>query len=403
MRILFLSSVYPRPYDPVRGVYCRSLCEALAARHAVRVVSPVAWTERIRRGSAHGSGLFPSMVPVDYPAHYYPPGVLRDSHGWFMWQSIRRTVRRVLDEFAPDCVLSYWLHPDGDVAVRAGRRAGVPTAVIVGGSDARLLPKDPKRRPSVARVLDMADALITVSHGLKEDLVQLGTAEAKVHVSYQGIDHELFHPGDKASARALLGLPHDWKIVLFVGGLVPVKGLDVLLDATARLMQRGSHFRLYLVGDGPLRQSLAARANALGLSGSVTLVGPQPQCRLPDWYRAADLSVLSSRSEGIPNVLRESLACGTPFVATRVGDVAEFCPDAVDDLVPPGDPAALAAALHRVLSGRLTCHSLPQPATWEDNAVEVAEILSDMVHRHRTKLGRREPATSQELGQTAAF
>ena len=86
MRILFLSSVYPRPYDPVRGVYCRSLCEAIAARHAVRVVSPVAWTERVRMGRVTGTG----GLPVDYPTYYYPPGLLRNSHGWFMWRSARR-------------------------------------------------------------------------------------------------------------------------------------------------------------------------------------------------------------------------------------------------------------------------------------------------------------------------
>jgi glycosyltransferase involved in cell wall biosynthesis len=240
------------------------------------------------------------------------------------------------------------------------------------------------------RVLDQADALITVSRGLKDDLVGLGTPEEKVHVSYQGIDQKLFHPGDQVAARARLGIPADQKAAVFVGGLVPVKGLDILLDATARLAHRGMNFHLYLVGGGPLRQALAARAGALGLAGMVTLVGPQPQDRLPDWYRAADVSVLASRSEGIPNVLRESLACGTPFVATRVGDVAEFCPDARDDLVPPNDPAALALALGRALVCRRR-RDLPRPATWDDNAVETAALLDALIQQRRARQERSEP------------
>ena len=382
MRILFLSSIYPRPYNPVRGVYCRSVCRALAAQqHSVHVISPVAWTDRLRSGGA--SPAADDGFPVEYPTFYYPPGLMRNRHGWFMWRSARRAILRAVREFRPECVLSYWLDPEGYVAVRTARAAGVPSAVIVGGSDARILPNDPKRRAGVLCVLAEADALLPVSQGLKDDLVRLGTPEEKVHVIYQGIDHELFFPGDRREARRRLGLPLDQKAVVFVGGLLPVKGLSVLLQATARLVNGGTDFHVYLVGGGPLRTELTAMAADLGVSRSVTFVGPQPQDRLPDWYRAADLSVLSSLSEGIPNVLRESLACGTPFVATRVGDVAEFCPDAAGDLVPPGDPAALAAALGRALHGHPSRLDIPQPASWEECADEMVGVLENLVLRHR--------------------
>jgi glycosyltransferase involved in cell wall biosynthesis len=132
--------------------------------------------------------------------------------------------------------------------------------------------------------------------------------------------------------------------------MVPVKGLDVLLRAVRRLKDRGAAFHLYLVGDGPLRAELEAQAAALGVSGDVSFVGGVDHDRLPDWYRAADLTVLPSRSEGVPNVLRESLACGTPFVASRVGGVHELAGGDRDGLVEPEDPAALAAALERALS-----------------------------------------------------
>src|SRR5207244_6384979 len=119
---------------------------------------------------------------------------------------------------------------------------------------------------------------------------------------------------------------------------------DVLLDACAALRHRRP-VRLYLVGDGPLRGRLEKAAGALGLADVVSFVGPRLHDELPDWYRAADLTVLPSRSEGLPNVLRESLACGTPFVASRVGGIPDIAEVPAHRLVSPDDPGALADAI----------------------------------------------------------
>src|SRR6202012_5610727 len=122
------------------------------------------------------------------------------------------------------------------------------------------------------------------------------------------------------------------------------KAIDVLLNAAANLSSRGVAYHLYLLGDGPLRDALTQQAKSLRLDDSVTFVGPRDPEQIGDWYRAADLTVLSSHSEGLPNVLRESVACGTPFVATDVGGVREIAGE-TDRLVPPANPAALADAI----------------------------------------------------------
>ncbi len=381
MRILFLSTVYPRPYTRTLGVYCRALCRGLVSRHAVRVVAPVNWPERFKQGRlADGPGTegADAEISVSYPTHYYPPKVGRSRYGSFLWWSIRGHVRRVLNSFRPDCVLSYWLHPDGEAAIRAARVHGVPSAVIVGGSDALLLPKDPKRRRRIVAVLQQADALITVSEGLKQAIVELGAAADKVHVIYQGIDRSIFHPGERGDVRKKLGLDAKRPVLVWVGGMVPVKGLDVLLAAGKRLKDRGNEFQLALIGDGPLRSRLEAQAESLGLKPNVRFVGGLAHAELADWYRAADLTVLSSHSEGIPNVLRESVACGTPFVATRVGDIAELFPDVAAELVPPNDADALAAALERNIRVRPTLPRLNGPTSWNEYAEAVADVLGSL-------------------------
>jgi glycosyltransferase involved in cell wall biosynthesis len=261
------------------------------------------------------------------------------------------------------------------VAVKGARLWGVPAGVIVGGSDILILPRSPARRRAVVAALSAADAVFAVGRALCEATVALGIDPDKVHLHRQGIDPR-FRPADRAAARRRLGLPLDTDILLWVGRMVPVKGLDVLIDACARLRKSGREFRLVLAGDGPLRSAVAADCERRHLTRLVLFVGPQPHDALPDWYRAADLCVLSSYSEGVPNVLRESLACGTPYVATAVGGVAEITDDPAVRLVPPNDPAALASAIDRALSERLApvADSARFP-DWCEAAERMIEVL----------------------------
>jgi glycosyltransferase involved in cell wall biosynthesis len=382
MRILFLSSVFPQPHDPTRGIYCLKLLEALSRDHEVKVISPWSWTRRLRsaiRGGGMGVDLQVEHARLDtrYPCYYYPPGLLKDLHGWLMWISSRAALRRMLADFSPECILSYWAHPDGEAALRAARSIGVPMALIIGGSEVLLMTQQPMCRHRFLGVLQAADALLPVSRDLKLKTEALGISPDKVHVLYQGVDRELFSPGSRAESRRRLGLPVEGKVLLWVGRMVPVKGLDVLLQACSILWARDIDFRLYLIGDGPLRKPLEAQAASLGLAGFVVFAGAQQNERLPDWYRAADLTVLPSRSEGIPNVLRESLACGTPFVASRVGGIPEIAHLEPHRLVPPEDAGQLAGALHECLSAPLPCTASDSASarSHDDAATDMATLL----------------------------
>jgi teichuronic acid biosynthesis glycosyltransferase TuaC len=381
MRILFFSSIFPRPYDPTRGIYCFHLCSALAAKHEVKVVSPQTWLERCRHGDPSPSRrpctrVLVAGLDVEYPWYFHTPRMLHTVYGSFMWLSVGRRLRRLVAEFKPDCVLSYWAHPDGEVAVRAAALAGVPAAVIVGGSDVLLLPRNRGRGRCITRVLRAADAVIAVSEDLRARAIDLGVNPERVHLIRQGIDQAQFFPGDRREARQRLGLRGAERLLVWVGKMVPVKGLEVLLRACAYLHQRGEPFRLCLVGDGPVRPALEAQSEAMGLAGVVSFVGPKLHHELPDWYRAADVTVLSSFSEGLPNVLRESLACGTPFVSTNVGGVREMAPPLFSRLVPAGDASALAAAIVQTLR-EPTATGLP-PVLFQDWAAAADATLATL-------------------------
>ena len=373
MNILLITSVYPRPCAPVDGVFNENLVSAMAERHAVRVICPVSWTSRLRRAvarsTARNRAAMPSSHAAQYSNYYYPPKILRSRYGDFLWWSVRAELERLVAAFRPDLVVGYWAHPDGEAAVRIARRLGVPSAIIVGGSDVLLITKNAKRRRAVISTLAAADAVIAVSENLRQRVIADGIPEARVHAWSQGVDRR-FAPGDRKAARLRLGLPIAAPMALWVGRMVPVKGLDVLLVAASLVRAQLPAFQLHLVGDGSMRQRLVAQCRQLRLEDTVRFVGVVPHASLPDWYRAADVSVISSWSEGLPNVLRESAACGTPFVATAVGGTHEIAGH-YDRLVAAGDAKALAHALiDRVHASTPVVAVRPTPITSWGVAVE---------------------------------
>ena len=172
--------------------------------------------------------------------------------------------------------------------------------------------------------------------------------------------------------------------MLSVCNLVPVKGLDVLLEASRLLADRKVDFRLCLIGDGPLRNDVVRRAAQAPLRGRVIVIGAVPQKDLPDWYRAADLTVLASRSEGLPNVLQESMACGTGFVATRVGSIPESAAECEGeaDLVPPENPMALANAIElRLVQPESPDRTALGRFHWSDTVRTVTDVLAPLTRR----------------------
>ncbi|MBC7818295.1 MAG: glycosyltransferase [Planctomycetaceae bacterium] len=387
MRILFFSSIFPHGMARVTGTFNLELCRSLAAEHDVRVVAPRSfldvWRTRRENRVADRWVTEAAGIKVTYPSYFYTPGFARSLYGELMWFSVRRHIGRVVEEFRPEAVVSYWAHPDGEVAFRAAQPLGIPSVVIIGGSDVLLLPNDRRRRPKIQRVLRESSAVMTVSEGLRDAVIDLGTDPSRVHTIYQGVDDKLFFPGDADAARQRLSLPADRRLLLWVGRMVEVKGLDTLIAAFDLARQKQSDLHLLLVGDGPLRASVQADVERRGLGGHVTFTGAQPPAQLPDWYRAADLFVLSSWSEGLPNVLREAVACGRPFVSTDIGSVREIAESHAGspfaELVPVGDAAAMAVAIERVLRPEYLAVAQSVPCrSWRDTARDLVSLLRSL-------------------------
>ena len=386
MKILFFSNAYPNPANPGQGTFNRTMIAGLAAEHEIRVVSPVSFADiakafvkgRLPRGLNDPQYQAIPGVPALYCPWYYTPKFYRDRYGQFMRLSVRSKLDRVMKEFEPEIVLSYWTHPDGEVAVDTAHRFGIRAVTIVGGSDVLINARAGSRRNTILNVLNRADGVVAVSEDIKRILIADGIDQNKLLVARRGTDRRVFHEGSQSMARRRLNLPDNRPIVINVGRLVDVKGHSHLLDACQIMSERGTPFRCYILGDGPLRSTLQSQIEQLGLNDSVELRGAQTTTELAEWYRAANLSVLASLSEGVPNVLLESIACGTPFVASNVGGISEIADPSLDTLVPAANSTALAEAIIRHLEtptdGIRQVRSY-QPPSMSESAEYLSRIL----------------------------
>lgn len=386
MRVLVVTSLYPNPLQPDRAPFNRQQIAALAAQHEVRVIAPIAWTSAwaLQASGATNANIPPERVivrdgvVVHHPPYVFAPKIFRSLHGHFFARSIRGTFHRLVAEFRPQVVLGCWAYPDAWAATRLAQECGLPVVMKVQGSDLLQVRPSSARAARVGEVLAQADAVMSIGRHIAEQAIALGAPQSKVHVVYNGIDTAIFSPGPKDEARRVLGIDASESLVTYVGNLAAVKGVDVLINSLASLRRAGKRVTAVIVGAGPMRGTLERLAASLGLEGSIRFVGSCPLERVALWHRATDLLVLPSRSEGVPNVLREAQACGTPFLASRVGGVSEIAPPSA--LFPPGDVEGLATrmrfALEHPTAPAIDETDRPQDAmTWAQSAREVARVL----------------------------
>ena len=324
IQLLTFTTLYPHAGAPNHGVFVENRLRHLRATGAVggMVLAPVPWVPpfgRLNPAWASHTGAEPVERRHDIVVHHprFPaiPRIGMNIAPRLLYRaSIGPVTRLIRSNGAPfDLIDAHYAYPDGVAAAWLGRRFGLPVVITVRGSDVTEYPDFPVPRRLLRQAFTDAAAIITVSAGLKDAVVALGVPADKVTVLRNGVDLMAFRPvEDRDAARTALGL--TGQVLLSVGHLIPRKGHDLVISALPDLPD----WRLVIAGSGPERGTLEALARTLGVAGRVRFLGQIPHAELPTLYSAADLLVLASQREGWANVLLESMACGTPVLASPI-------------------------------------------------------------------------------------
>jgi glycosyltransferase involved in cell wall biosynthesis len=374
LKVLFLTSSYPRTSEDSASIFLRHLAEALGKRHIeVHVLAPsggksghsVEGNVKVHRFQyfpvslqklAYGSGIVPNLKRSPWLWLQVP---------FFLYSMFYSLVRLIRTEH-PSLVHAQWIIPQGLVAILAKLLCGTPVITTGHGTDVFALRG--KFRNALKRLVITKSNAWTANTPATARGMEPSPCASKAHIIPMGVDVECFASGNRETLRRELS--KEELLVLFVGRLVEVKGCHHLLRALSLLPQM-PRFRttLWIVGTGDQRSNLERMAQDLGIEQKVRFWGAISNHRLPDFYAAADICVVPSMetssgdTEGQCVVLLEAFASGTCLVATRVGGVSSVVTDnSTGLLVEPGNSQALAAAMEKLLSDPVLRHTLAERA-----------------------------------------
>jgi len=354
LSILTATTLFPNPVQRAHGVFVETRLRHLLASGEVtaHVLAPIPWLPPMVRYSSYGPLQTVSSreqrngLIVEHPRYLVVPKFGMTLTPLTLYRAMRKRFVALLKEgHRFDLIDAHYFYPDGVAAVRLAREFNLPVTVTARGTDLNLIPEFPAPRKMILDAAAKADGMITVCQALKDTLIEMGVADERVTVLRNGVDLELFRPVDRAAARSALGLSR--RTLASVGLLIDRKGHHHIIRALKDLPDND----LLIAGDGPDRRALERLVVEEGVADRVRFLGSVDQNRLREIYNAVDALVLASSREGWANVLLESMACGTPVVASAVWGTPEVVarPEA-GVLMPSLDPQGVAEGVRRLFA-----------------------------------------------------
>lgn len=386
LRLLTFTTLYPHAGAPNQGVFVENRLRHLVAtgQASSTVLAPVPWFPS--RSARFGTWAQAASAPpreerhglaVLHPRYAVVPKLGMSMAPFLLYAAAGRALAGMLAQDARfDAIDAHYLYPDGVAAALLARRFRLPLVMTARGSDVTQLPDYALPRRMIQWAMARADAMISVSAGLKRAMIALGADPGRVTVLRNGVDLRGFQPAaDRSVLRTEFGLAAP--TLLSVGHLIERKGHHHVIAAMKLLPE----WRLLVLGEGPERSSLEALAARLGVADRVQLLGAHPHASLKRFYGAADLLVLASSREGWANVLLESMACGTPVVASDIPGNDEVVQGRAAGLIAgqntPEGFAATIRALWADPPSRAVVRAYAEAFSWDATSAGQLEVFAE--------------------------
>ncbi|MBN1378923.1 MAG: glycosyltransferase family 4 protein [Gammaproteobacteria bacterium] len=393
MKLLTLSNLYPNPIKPNLGVFVEQRLQRLlrTGRVQAKVLAPVPWFPF--KHSVFGEyGQFACVpkqavrmdVEIIYPRHIVIPKVGMNISSRLMRLALMPHVKNIIRQgFDFDVLDAHYLYPDGVAAQQIAKKLHKPCVMTARGSDVNLIAEYKRTRRLIVNAANNCEAVITVSTALKDRLLEFGVNEERIHVLRNGVDLKLFKPMDKSKVRQQLGI--SGRVLLSVGRLVELKGHHIVISALADLPD----YRLLVIGDGPMAEQLRQLAIKLDVADRISFISCVHHDDLTMYFNAADATVLASGNEGMPNVLLESMACGTPVIATTAGGIPEVVTsESAGEIMSERTSECLVATVRKLFSRQIAQDQVRRHAeqfSWDNTVSGLIELFESVSNKGQSK------------------
>jgi len=365
--LTIISNLYPLPWEPNRATFNKQQFEQLDDTFNLNVLVPIAFNEWFK----HRSEITQSTT-LRYVPYFYLPKLGRRFYSIFLFMSILCHSGLWLKRKKNHILLASWAFPEAVATSWLSKLLRCKFFFKVHGNDINFHGTFPARAKQIVSASKHAEGILSVSKALKKKMIAMGVESNKVEVIYNGVNHQKF--GEQQPRK----IPGDY--VLYVGNLKVTKGVFELLEGFAKIAEQYSGLKLVFAGPGGLQPQLLAKAKQLMIEKNIIFLGSVNHEELPALMQHSRIVALPSYNEGVPNVLLESMACGTPVLATAVGGIPEVVIENICGLlIPPKDCDAVASGLTTILSKqwypkKIMAHS--QQFSWHKNKQQLIALLT---------------------------
>lgn len=396
MKLLVLSDIFPKYDGDSGGVFVYDQCRHLVENGCqIKVISPQPWVppgfsflkaKWKVYASIPKQRIWEGHLETMYPRYFHLPGYrFFPISTFFIIAGCLPTIVNVRKKHKFDVIHAHTILPNGFVGWVLGKLFHVPVVCTIHGSDINVYPFRDRLTYRLTKFsLSKVDAIVAVSSKLRLIALEILKKRTDISVIRNGADSRLFYPKDKCSLRRVLHLPAEIKIILFVGNLIRIKGAHLLVPLMNKIASLAHDAYMIVVGSGEMETNMRREAKAMGLDGRIQFHGRKSHDEIPQWINAADLVVMPSLSEGFPTLVAETLACGRPIVASRVGGIPEAIDERSGILVEPNNLDELAKAVLRALERNWDAQCVTECAknlTWTWNAQKYIELYERHANR----------------------